>query len=307
MLRWRTGMLAIGLLGTSAPAWACDETIHQGVATFYDFADGSGVCGYPASTGNQMVVALDAPELAATAMCGACIEVSGPKGKATVLVVNGCPECEVGHLDLSPQAYDVVAKGYSGVPPITWKYVPCDVPGPIKYAYFKGSSTAFAWVQVRNHRHPIAKLEAKIADGSFVTLERADWGYFKATNLPAGGQTYRATDIYGNVLVDTGIAVIDEGEVAGKAQFPSCSGSGGPIDAGAPGASSSSSGAAGTSSGGMSSSTSGGGANARATPASGDEGGCGVRPIGSGLSTGGLLLAAVLLVVRRGRAVRRRR
>jgi expansin len=200
----------------------CDQTIHQGVATYYDFADGSGVCGYPASTGNQMVVALDAPELADTAMCGACIHVSGPVGEVTVLVVNGCPGCQVGHLDLSPEAYDLIAAGYNGVPPITWQYVACDVTGPIRYAYYSGSTTTWAWVQVRNHRHPIARFEARRANGSYVALERSDWGYFKALDLPAGEQTYRVTDIYGHVLEDTGIAVLDEGEVDGGSQFPPC-------------------------------------------------------------------------------------
>jgi expansin len=219
------------------PGWAvlCDTTVHQGPATYYDFADGSGVCGYPAATGNQMVVALDAPELAATALCGACIHIQGPDGEVTVLVVNGCPGCEVGHLDLSPQAYDRIAADYNGVPPITWQYVPCDVTGPIRYAYYSGSSTNFAWVQVRNHRHPIAIFEARMADGSYAQLERADWGYFKAMNLPAGGQTYRVTDIYGQVLEDQGIAVPDQGEVEGKGQFPACTGSaqggGGPFGA----------------------------------------------------------------------------
>jgi expansin (peptidoglycan-binding protein) len=182
------------------------------------------VCGYPPETGNHMVVALDASELDGTAMCGACIDVHGPSGEATVLVVNGCPGCEVGHLDLSPEAYDLIAAGYNGVPPITWRYVPCDVTGPIRYAYYSGSSTTWAWVQVRNHRNPIAKLEARMAGGSFAELERSDWGYFKALHLPAGGQTYRVTDIYGQVLQDSGIAVPDEGEVDGKAQFPGCDG-----------------------------------------------------------------------------------
>ncbi|MBI5537633.1 MAG: hypothetical protein HY898_33225 [Deltaproteobacteria bacterium] len=215
--------------GQSSSAAICDATIHQGPATYYDFADGTGVCGYPAETGNQMVVALDAPELAATAMCGACIHIWGPSGEVTVLVVNGCPGCEVGHLDLSPQAYALIASGYNGVPPITWQYVPCDVTGPIRYAYYAGSTTSWAWVQVRNHRHPIASFEARMTDGNYAPLERADWGYFKGQNLPSGTQSYRVTDIYGQVLEDTAIPVLDQGEVEGKGQFPACTG----VDGGA--------------------------------------------------------------------------
>jgi expansin (peptidoglycan-binding protein) len=227
MQRLTAFVLTAVLFGYGRPTWAaaCDQTLHDGHATFYDFADGTGVCGYPAETGHQMVVALDTEELANTALCGACIHIWGPAAEATVLVVNGCPGCEVGHLDLSPEAYDIVAADYNGVPPITWQYVPCDVSGPIRYAYYSGSSTNFAWVQVRNQRYPIAKFEVLMADGDYVELEAGGWGYYKAENLPAGSQSYRVTDIYGQVLEDTGIAVLDEGEVDGSEQFPMCTGS----------------------------------------------------------------------------------
>jgi expansin len=260
----RTTALActVGLLGWSGPVGAatCDSVVHDGKATFYDFADGTGVCGYPAETGHQMVVALDAKELANTAMCGACIHIWGPAAEATVLVVNGCDGCDVGHLDLSPEAYDIVAADYNGVPPITWQYVPCDVSGPIRYAYYSGSSTAFAWVQVRNQRYPITKFEVLTQAGSFVELEAGGWGYYKAENLPAGDQTYRVTDIYGQVLEDPGIAVLDEGEVAGREQFPLCTGS--------------PEGSAG--SGGAEPGSDGSGAE-RGSDGSGDDAGCGCR------------------------------
>ncbi len=273
-----------------AGAVACDGTIHQGPATYYDFADGTGVCGYPAETGNQMVVALDAPELGGTSLCGACIHVWGPSGEVTVLVVNGCPGCEAGHLDLSPQAFALIANGYQGVPPITWQYVPCEVTGPIRYAYYPGSTTNWAWVQVRNHRHPIASFEARMADGSFTALERSDWGYFKALNLPAGTQTYRVTDLYGQVLEDTGIAVLDEGEVEGHGQFPSCSGSAGGGGLGTAG-----------------SGTRGGSGAAAAGAATNDpaETDCGCRVASRPSSSGALAMGLLVLLTALGRARRR--
>ena len=61
-----------------------------------------------------------------------------------------------------------------------------------------------------------------MGDGHYAELERSSWGYFKAVNLPAGTQTYRVTDIYGHVLEDSGIVVLDEGEIDGHDQFPPC-------------------------------------------------------------------------------------
>jgi expansin (peptidoglycan-binding protein) len=286
-------VLIVGLSAWSQQSWAvtCDQTIHQGLATYYTFADETGVCGYPAGTsvggtGKHMSTALNLTDLANTGMCGACIHVRGPLAEITVIVTEACPGCAVGGLDLSPQAWDTIAHDYNGVPPITWQYVPCDVTGPIRYAYYSGSATYWAWVQVRNFRNPIAKFEALMGDGSYHELEVGGWGYYKALNLPDGTQTYRITDIYGQVLVDTGIPVLDEGEVSGAAQFPSCTlsdagvSSGGATGSGGATASGGATGSGGTTTG------SGGTAGSGGATASGGATGSGGTTTGSGGTAG---------------------
>ena len=74
--------------------------LHTGIATYY-YADGSGACSFDPSPNDLMVTALNAEEYDNAAYCGAFVQVTGRKGTITVRIVDLCPECLAGHLDLS--------------------------------------------------------------------------------------------------------------------------------------------------------------------------------------------------------------
>ncbi|MCB0025658.1 MAG: hypothetical protein KDD91_21640, partial [Caldilinea sp.] len=76
---------------------------HQGIATYYD-ATGAGACSFDASPDDLMVSAMNADEYDNAALCGAFVRVTGPRGDVTVRIVDLCPECKAGHLDLSQEA-----------------------------------------------------------------------------------------------------------------------------------------------------------------------------------------------------------
>src|SRR5215468_659791 len=76
---------------------------ESGDGTYYA-ADGTGNCSFDASPNDLMVAAMNDPDYQDAAWCGACLAVTGPKGTVTVRVVDRCPECKHGDLDLSPQA-----------------------------------------------------------------------------------------------------------------------------------------------------------------------------------------------------------
>ena len=81
--------------------------LHIGIATYY-YADGSGACGFDPSPNDLMVAALNAEEYDNAAYCGAYVQVTGRKGTITVRIVDLCPECLAGHLDLSLQAFALI-------------------------------------------------------------------------------------------------------------------------------------------------------------------------------------------------------
>lgn len=206
--------------GTSA---SCDESEHRGEGTYYA-ADGSGNCSFDASPQDLRVAAMNHVDYAGSAVCGACVRVSGPSGAVTVRIVDQCPECAQGDLDLSPQAFDGIAARSLGRVAIRWQFVPCAVTGSLRYRFKEGSSQWWTAVQVRNHRHAIAKLEVE-KNGSFVVVPRLDYNYFvDASGMGPGPYTFRVTDVYGGQWTDRNVALRVASEVGGAGQLPVCGG-----------------------------------------------------------------------------------
>jgi expansin (peptidoglycan-binding protein) len=168
-----------------------------------------------------MVTALNAEEYSNAAYCGAYVHVTGAKGSSVVRIVDLCPECKAGHLDLSYQAFALIDDPIKGRVPITWRIVSPDIPGPIAYHFKDGSNQWWTAVQIRNHRNPIAKFE--YWNGSqWITVPRVSYNYFVQTNpgMGVGPYTFRVTDMYSNTLTDSGIPFIEDGTINGAAQFP---------------------------------------------------------------------------------------
>lgn len=195
--------------------------IHQGIATYYN-ATGAGACSFDPSPNDLMVAAMDADEYDNAAVCGAYLRVVGPKGTITIRIVDLCPECKAGHLDLSQEAFAAIADLPKGIVPITWQLISPDLDGPIAYHFKDGSNQWWTAVQIRNHRNPIAKFEYRDGGGQWVAVPRTSYNYFVQTDpgMGTGPYTFRVTDIYGNMLVDSGIPLIVNGTVNGTAQFP---------------------------------------------------------------------------------------
>jgi len=207
-----------GLVGGSCSAIPADES---GDGTYYA-ADGTGNCSFDASPNDLLVAAMNHPDYGTAQWCGACVAVTGPKGTVTVRIVDQCPECLTGSLDMSPQAFDMIADHAAGRVPITWHEVACDVTGPIDYHFKDGANAYWTAIQIRNGRYPIAKVEA-MKNGAYVEVPRLDYNYFvDASGLGAGPYQLRVTDQRGHVVEDTGIALGDNVTRTGSGQFDAC-------------------------------------------------------------------------------------
>ena len=195
--------------------------IHQGIATYYD-ATGAGACSFDPSPNDLLVAAMNADEYDNAAVCGEYLKVTGPKGTTTIRIVDLCPECKAGHLDLSQEAFASIADLPQGVVSITWQLISPDLNGPIAYHFKDGSNQWWTAVQIRNHRNPIAKFEYRDASNQWVAVPRVSYNYFVQTNpgMGTGPYTFRVTDFYGNVLTDSGIPLVVNGTVNGATQFP---------------------------------------------------------------------------------------
>jgi len=235
-MRHRPGLLLIVVLagcgsggdddgGLVVPCGATPAD-RTGEGTYYD-ADGSGNCSFDPSPGDLMVAAMNTPDYAGGAVCGACAEVDGPDGSVTVRIVDRCPECASGDLDLSREAFERIAPLTAGRVPITWRYVACDVGGPLRYRFKEGSNPYWTAIQVRNHRHAVATLEARGPGGAWRTIAREPYNYFVATDgLGDGPYDLRVTDVHGLTVEDTAVTPGDAVERTGAAQLPACAATG---------------------------------------------------------------------------------
>jgi expansin (peptidoglycan-binding protein) len=209
-------LLSAGLLACARPPEIALGETQQGLATFYD-ANGTGACGFDAS-GDLDVAAMNQPQFAGSAVCGACVRVTGSKGSVTVRIVDLCPECQAGHLDLSREAFAKVAEPRDGRVPIQWAYVKCDVQGPVQYRFKEGSSQYWTAIQIRNHRVPIQKLE--IERNGWAEIRRESYNYF-VDSQGAGSKPFkvRITSSDGQVKEDT-LPAVEAGQVvSGAGQF----------------------------------------------------------------------------------------
>ena len=203
----------------AAPSGGALGPDGSGRGTYYA-ATGAGNCSFPATPNDLMVAAVNPTEYAGSAVCGSCLEVTGPNGKVVVRAVDQCPECPKGALDLSKEAFAKLSPLSAGIIAITWHPVACPVTGPIRYQLKSGSSQYYTSIQVRNHRLPITKLELEV-NGAFVNVPRRDYNYFELASgvKTAGAFRVRVTALGGNVLTDTLPAATTTSEIAGLTNF----------------------------------------------------------------------------------------
>jgi expansin len=193
--------------------------VQQGDGTYYLSADGDGACMFGPSPEDLDVAAMNAPQWAGSGVCGACAVVSGPRGTVHVRIVDLCPECQAGDLDLSPQAFDQIAERAAGRVPISWQLEACGVVGNVRYHLKDGSSQWWTAVQVRNHRLPVRSL-AWWSGGAWVDLQRQGYNYFVAPGGTGPGAFHvRVTAWDGQALEDDIPSADENATYDGHAQF----------------------------------------------------------------------------------------
>ena len=202
---------------------------YKGEGTFYG-ATGAGHCSLDAAKPGEplMFAAMNHEQYNNSEACGAYVEVSGPKQKEgadpiVVKIVDECPECKPGDLDLSPQAFELIGNPSDGRIPISWHLVNPGKTDPITYHSKEGSTNEY-WtaIQIRNSNAPISKLEIQEDNGLWTELERKPYNYFVDSNgIGAGEHTFRLTNTLGQTITETFEPAIGGQDVVSQFQFPS--------------------------------------------------------------------------------------
>ena len=179
------------------------------IATHYVLNGGGGNCSYPAPPPDNLYVAMPASEYDAAAPCGSYLEVTGPDGSVRVKVVDQCPECAAGHIDLSATAFARIAPLSAGLIPVSYHTIADPpLPGPLSFIVKTGSSRYWLALVVMNTGNALNMVQVQTGSGGWQTLARTDYNAWIAQSGAGSGPfTIRLTDTLGNQATVRGIAL----------------------------------------------------------------------------------------------------
>ncbi len=211
------------------PTCNVDTEQRAGHITTYNLATSMVACHYPTSTLPQYYGAMNEYDWNNSGVCGACVEITNTQNqkKLVVQITDECPYkgneqwCKQGshHIDLNGAAYG--ALGANNNPAVNWKYVPCTSTGNLKYYFDKAVQQYYLAVTPMNAKNPVAKMEVQVM-GEFKALSHTNYNTYElTTGAGTGPLTFRVTDIYKHVVVETVMMTPDK-VVDGTKQFAAC-------------------------------------------------------------------------------------
>jgi expansin (peptidoglycan-binding protein) len=210
---------ALSLPALSLSAFSEQSGTVSGTATHYVLA-GLPNCSYPSPPANNLFVALSPSEYDGAAACGGYLTVTGPDGSVTVQVIDQCPECAAGHIDLSEAAFAELAPLGAGLINVHYQHLTDPpLPGPITMEVKSGSSQYWLALLAGNTGNPLASVQVETASGGWLGLARASYNYWIAQSGAGSGPfTVRLTDIEGDQVTLHNVA-LDPGAVQSTGVF----------------------------------------------------------------------------------------
>lgn len=202
------------------------STYYTGKGTAYTLGETqSGNCNmmYANSDVITNYVAMNAQQWDDMQHCGQCVEVScidaqcTKSGKMVLQVLDKCPECAEGSLDISSSVYTELTGRDPNTLDIKWRFVDCPLSGNIEYCLKTGSNDYWIAIQPANSYAEIASMEI---NGDATTLVDSAYYYKITSTSPATLSAVQVTVISttGEVIKDT-VALAAGMCTKGKYQF----------------------------------------------------------------------------------------
>ncbi|KAE8994102.1 hypothetical protein PR002_g20046 [Phytophthora rubi] len=160
--------------------------------------------------------------------CGRCAEVScaddrcADQSKSVVVqILDRCPECAYGDLDLSPTVFTALTGSTPARYTVKWKFVDCPVSGNVNYCLKGGSNNFWTAVQPTNVATGVKSLQI---NGQDTTMLGSAYYYLldgaSQTQTDLSSVTISMTDVNGNSIEDT-VSLTADSCTEGSNQFPS--------------------------------------------------------------------------------------
>ncbi|WP_344617992.1 expansin EXLX1 family cellulose-binding protein [Dactylosporangium salmoneum] len=176
-----------------------------GSASYYS-AGRNGMCnlGTPA---DGLYAAVGRAEYAGGKACGTYLDVTGPNGTTRVQVVDLCPSCPTGKIDLGKGAFARVGALSAGIIPVTYGTARDPQVGPLQVKLKGGTAYSALTAVLNNHGNPLSTVELQTPAG-FAPMRRGEDNTWAA---PSGAVTspvtLRVADVYGHQATVEGLAL----------------------------------------------------------------------------------------------------
>ncbi|TDZ26420.1 Expansin-YoaJ [Colletotrichum sidae] len=209
-------------VASSAPI--SGSAVKQGKSTFYGGNTSGGMCSFStyAIPSGLFGTAFSGQAWDSAAECGACVKVTGPNGDSiTAMIVDQCPECDEGHLDLFQDAFTKLGSVSDGIISTSYEFVKCGITSPIKLHNKSGTSSHWFSMQVLNHNEPVTSLEVSTNGGStWQKTQRAEYNFFEnQSGFGTDSVDVRVTSSSGKTVIVKNVSVASDSEQTASGNF----------------------------------------------------------------------------------------
>ncbi|MFI5907588.1 expansin EXLX1 family cellulose-binding protein [Dactylosporangium sp. NPDC051541] len=175
-----------------------------GSASYYT-AGRNGMCnlGTPA---DGAYAAVGKAELSGGKNCGTLLDVTGPNGTTRVQIVDLCPSCPAGKLDLGKGAFQRIGSLSAGIIPVTYATVRDPEVGPLRVKVKGGQGSSSLSVVVDNHGNPLSTVELQQGE-SFIALKHGEDNTWTGPSKLSGTIALRISDVYAHQALVSGLAL----------------------------------------------------------------------------------------------------
>ncbi|KAF4028850.1 Lytic transglycosylase [Phytophthora infestans] len=178
-----TSQQVVSVLLLVIPCLVSASTTYEGYGTVYTLGTpSSGNCNFMSwpDAAVTKYAALNAEQWEETMNCGRCAEVSCTDASCSgqseiVYIMDQCPGCAYGDLDLSPDVFEsITGQSYTKLS-IEWKFVDCPISNNVQYCLKTGSSGFWVAVQPTNCASGVKSLsingqETSVIDSAYYFL-----------------------------------------------------------------------------------------------------------------------------------------
>ncbi|EON99733.1 putative extracellular cellulase protein [Phaeoacremonium minimum UCRPA7] len=136
-------------------------------------------------------------------------------------IVDQCPECDEGHLDLFQNAFAELGDISAGIISTSYTFVPCGITSPLVLHNKSGTSAYWFSMQVVNANEPVEKLEVSTDGGAtWQGTTRAEYNFFEnSSGFGTTSVNVRVTSTGGKVITVNDVTVASDSQVTAGSNF----------------------------------------------------------------------------------------